>query len=396
MSKVFPRKYRESWFDILGCTVSLYLQSETGLTLDWHINMHCQNFNGSGASFVDVDGDGDLDAIFGGYDGPMKLFQHHVSEGVHFLAKPKSQTSNIMYLDQVQLNSILPDFSEAVANFFKPALADWDLDGDLDLALIQYQGSRYFEQENGRVIEIDMPPSNGSCPIHWDFHFGTTDLDGDGDLDLYGFDEKGNTILCLQRELQYVFVQEESRLFHAGLEDAFLNATALGFPCFLDWDGDNDIDILKIHGRELYFLEHLSNGTFHAQLLPVPLVRDFIAADFDGDGDIDLVLSFANAGGCHFFERKGDGSLEELSGLDNPFETACASTSTASSFESLTALATLADWDNDEDLDFILVYDKIMLWTNEDMQSFVGYEGGNFRFPRCCLHLAGSGELCGR
>jgi len=43
-----------------------------------------------------------------------------------------------------------------------------------------------------------------------------------------------------------------------------------------------------------------------------------VAADFDGDGDIDLVIAPEGKEGWEYYERREDGSLEELL-EDSPF-----------------------------------------------------------------------------
>ena len=184
-----------------------------------------------------------------------------------------------------------------VENNFKPILADWDMDGDLDLALIHPKSSRFFEhQSDGKVIEISEPPSNYSCPIAWRHYFSMTDFDGDGLLDLLGFGSNVKPIVCRRVGSDFVFMPAESTLMLEGFREGFgASAFLVGFPTFLDWDGDGDVDILKLEGNKLCLQEQLSNGTFHARLLPVPMARDFFAVDFDGDGDVSRPKPFSPA-----------------------------------------------------------------------------------------------------
>ena len=254
------------------CTSYLYEQHKIGgkTTLvfkdePFFQNEGCSSFDGSGASFVDVDGDGDLDAIFGSHDGPLHVY-NRTSAG---LVKSNEFPSNSTPLDMIQLESERPS---GHLNFLHPVLADWDLDGDLDLALLHPLGhehpekNRYFlHLPDDTVTELNGPP-NSSCPIDWGRHFSVADFDGDGKNDLLGFashrgDGKddlvgylGNlVVVCLQTSSGFVVVEPEkipfnylsncpqcltnlSWIVHWGLE---------GFPSFLDWDGDGDLDVLR-------------------------------------------------------------------------------------------------------------------------------------------------------
>ena len=310
-----------------------------------------------------------------------------VSNGTHFLEARKKTDTGLMdlNLNQVELGN-LQDFGMGfmvVANFFKPTLVDWDLDGDLDLALVQLEKSRFFDQRDGKVLEVDAPPSNYSCPLDWRLYFSTADFDGDGLLDLLGFDENYKAVVCVRQGSDFVAL--ETHPFRREFE-AMEGRALLGFPSFVDWDGDGDVDVLKIEGDRLYLIENLDNSSFLRQLLPVPMARDFVAADFDEDGDVDLMMAFFNMKGCHYFERKGDGSLERLHGSDNPFESVCDVTSTAIG-NSLTSLATIGDWNRDGLSDLVVVYDKIHLWLNQEVKDFVDLVPSSdlIQFPEAAL-----------
>ena len=189
LAKVFDRRSNLDGSDIAQsqCTSYLYEQHKIGgkTTLvfkdePFFRNEGCSSFDGSGASFVDVDGDGDLDAIFGSHDGPLHVY-NRTSAG---LVKPNKFRSNTTPLDMIQLESESSDVRLHL-NFLHPVLTDWDLDGDLDLALLHPEGflhpekNRYFlHLPDDTVTELNGPP-NSSCPIDWDKHFSVADFDGD-------------------------------------------------------------------------------------------------------------------------------------------------------------------------------------------------------------------------
>ena len=57
------------------------------------------------------------------------------------LVKPNEFPSNSTPLDMIQLENMFPwHSSEFKTNVLHPVLADWDLDGDLDLALLHPLG----------------------------------------------------------------------------------------------------------------------------------------------------------------------------------------------------------------------------------------------------------------
>ena len=121
---------------------------------------------------------------------------------------------------------------------------------------------------------------------------------------------------------------------------------------------------------QVYLHEQLSNGTVFAHPLPLPLARDFSAADFDGDGDVDILIVPPNSDGCLYFERLGDGSLDQLFGTDNPFNGVCEQNKIEATTSGI--YASLGDWDRDGEKDLVVVDDfKVTLWTNRPMENFV-------------------------
>ena len=240
------------------CTSYLYEQHKTGgKTMlvfkdePFFQNKGCSSFDGSGASLVDVDGDGHLDAIFGSFLGPLHVYKR-TSAG---LVKPNEFPSNSIPLDMIQLES---ESKRNQIHFLHPVLADWDLDGDLDLALLHLQGenhpekNRYFVHlPDNTVTELNGPPNN-SCPINWGQDFSMADFDRDGKKDLVGFDGV-YTVVCLQTSSGFVVLEPEKIPFNykSHCPQCLTNFSWFpwsglwSFPSFLDWDGDGDVDVLK-------------------------------------------------------------------------------------------------------------------------------------------------------
>ena len=242
----------------IGGKTALVFKDET-----FFRNEGCSSFDGSGASFVDVDKDGDLDAICGSYNGPLRVYNHTAAG----LVKPNKFPSNSIPLDMIQLES---EMSGKHLNFLHPVLADWDLDGDLDLALLHPLGHKHPEKNryflhlpDDTVTELNGPP-NSSCPIDWGRHFSVADFDGDGKNDLLCFASHrgdgtddlvgylGNlVVVCLQTSSGFVVVEPEKIPFNylSNCPQCLTNVSWIvlygGFPSFLDWDGDGDLDVLR-------------------------------------------------------------------------------------------------------------------------------------------------------
>ena len=149
---------------------------------------------------------------------------------------------------------------------------------------------------------------------------------------------------------------------------------------FLDWDADGDVDLIY-QGTEdrLQWVEQLQDGTLSSpQHLPVPNILDYVAADFDEDGDIDLVIALQNLASWKYYERREDGSLERV--LDNPFDKSVWRTvgpsKTSFNFLDRSLYSTLGDWNRDGAPDLIVLDGKrVSLLLNTPLQIFIEHTG---------------------
>ena len=171
------------------------------------------------------------------------------------------------------------------------AVGDVDNDGDHDLFICTYDGQK--KQQAGLLFRNDM---------------GTyTDVTDESGLDTHGngvsaefsdYDNDGFVDLFLTTE-------NGIYLFHNDGKGKFSNVTsasgiqssaASNYEIFVDADHDGDLDILTGNKNTNRFYRNNSDGSFSDQTEYAGLTaanldtRDAAFADFDDDGDIDLLL----------------------------------------------------------------------------------------------------------
>ncbi len=281
---------------------------------------------------ADLDGDDDVDVLFAAR-GEIAWYEN--TDGVGTFGS------------KLVISTAVSDGRDVLA-------ADLDGDGDLDVLSASLDDNKIAWYEN-----VDGAGTFGGQRVittaadHARSVFAA-DLDGDGDLDVLSAARGDNTIAWYEnKEGQGTF--GDLRLITAAAVGAVSVAAA-------DLDGDGDIDVLSAsYGDDTiaWYENTDGDGTFGAQQV-ISTAADratyVFAADFDGDGDIDVLSASGNDDKIAWYENvDGDGTF----GVQRVIST------TAGAAE----CAIAADLDGDGDLDVLSASwsdDKIAWYENTD------------------------------
>jgi Ca2+-binding RTX toxin-like protein len=192
-------------------------------------------------TFVDIDGDGDLDLFAGEFYGNIRFFRNEASPG-----------STTPAFAAGQLN---PFFITDSGDNSAPTFADLDGDGDLDLYIGTRSGTIRFLRNIGSATNPSFTagPANpfGISSVGSDAKPKFIDLDGDGDLDLFVSNSAGTTFFFRNTGSTTApgFATPVSNPF--GIE----NVGTFAVPSLGDLDGDGDVDLLlgTVDGRTFFF-----------------------------------------------------------------------------------------------------------------------------------------------
>jgi hypothetical protein len=233
----------------------------------------------------DLDGDGVLDFVIADL-GTFQPADHDRGRVLWLLDGTASQPRFELIQDQLgRVADVEP--------------GDFDEDGDLDLVVAEF-GWR----STGQLLMLEQVPSTGSGrdfrrrtldDRHGTIHVPVTDLNRDGHLDFVAlFAQEFEMIVAFLGRGDGTF--EQHLVFAAG--DPSVGSSGIEL---VDLDGDGDLDVLYTCGDTLdgYYLkpdhgirwlENCGGFPFVPHLLtPMPGAMRALAADLDGDDDLDIV-----------------------------------------------------------------------------------------------------------
>ncbi len=286
---------------------------------------------------ADVDGDGDMDAVAaysfnGNFSTKLIWFE---SEGAG---------SFVAHL-------VAPSTDHGGTFLRSLDVADLDADGDMDIVLARSGGISWYENDGNQafVAHTNVAPAVAAGSVH------VVDVNGDGHLDLVSVHRESafNLIAWFENNGQQQFtaryIPAPSRstfnalvpadmdrdgdvdfvssgqileVFRTGQGGPVQLGTAGGIssPTLADLDGDGDIDIVDLgpgvaDAVQVTLYKNNGTGTFTSGVigtlrrsgsggLAQSLFGSIMAADMDGDEDLDLVVG-AGSGGFQYFENRG-------------------------------------------------------------------------------------------
>ena len=279
---------------------------------------------GTSAAWVDYDNDGRLDLYVANYvDWTLSDHEDCHDRGHIVYCDPGKYDA---VADRLYHNDGDGRFTEASAQAFLGPLslgkglgvvtADIDLDGDQEIYVANDETPNHlFLNEGGRYRESALVAGvshNGGGEVEAGMGVDFADYDGDGLADLFVTNFSYETY-TLYRGLDRGFFQDVTT--GAGLVGASL--LPLGFGTrFIDFDNDGDVDLYWANGHVLHNIEVLELSLSYAmanQLLRNDaghfediservgedlriraVSRGLASADYDDDGDVDLLVTNNN------------------------------------------------------------------------------------------------------
>ena len=282
VSASFSDYNNDGYLDLFICNTKqdkLYKNLGGGKYLsEENIGMEYVN-NSQKGLFLDLDLEGDLD-LFIASDNKNKFYRNN-SDGTF------TETGNSSGLDGTSINSIDVAFS------------DFDDDGDLDLFVLNKDGSHFFYDNLRQGRFKDITRSTGIDFVDNPQNVMTVDYNNDGLVDIF--------ISGLKEHLLYKNLGESKFELDIAWDKIkiHMKKTLHGaLVSFIDADNDGYEDMLissPINDTEdnaLYLLYNDGDGEFMMPLMVANInskyVKQMQVADYDNDGDLDIFLSTAN------------------------------------------------------------------------------------------------------
>ncbi len=160
---------------------------------------------------------------------------------------------------------------------------DYDNDGDLDIFV---SGSAIFRNDNGSYVNIEANLVSGR---RGGGEWGDYDSDGDLDIIATTYVSKEELNINIYRNDSGTFVDINANLLHVSGGDV----------AWADYDNDGDLDVIVSGDRGIYNpdsytkLYKNNNGTFvdEGSNFIGQAINDIAWADYDNDGDLDFIIS---------------------------------------------------------------------------------------------------------
>ncbi|MHB8789164.1 MAG: FG-GAP-like repeat-containing protein [Desulfobulbaceae bacterium] len=311
----------------------------------------------SAPTFVDIDGDSDLDAFIGEMYS-VKYFENTGSRN----------TPNMV--ERTGAANPLDGAATVEPQYFGPAFTDIDGDGDFDVFLGEISGTvKYYENTGSKAAPTFVERTGGANPLNGVAVQATlyapslarpalADIDGDGDIDAFVGDYFGS-ILAVRNNGTAITpsfaIWTDPTIPLGGVDVGTLSA-----PTFVDIDGDGDLDAFIGEQYSVKYFENIGSrntpklvertGAANPLDGAAAVIYQYFGpafVDIDGDGDLDVFLGELY-GTVKYYENTGSKTaptfVERTEGA-NPLTGTVVSYLTRPAF---------ADIDGDGDLDVFL------------------------------------------
>ncbi len=331
---------------------------------------------GTGAFFADIDNDGDLDCYLTNY-GPNQLY---VNEGnCHFKPVPNAGGAQCEgWSTGVAFGDINHDgfLDLYVGNYavFSPEIANQKGKVAPYFGTMSFIGPTAYEPAEDRLFlnngdgtfrdeTVERGINSFECGRAFTVHF--TDIDEDGDLDIYTAND--TTANHLYENDGNGFFEDVSLLSGVALSENGKEQGGMGVAV-KDVDGDLDLDIAVANYQNEYNILYRNDGMLQftdfsyksgiSQGTVEKISFGMIVEDFDNDGWPDMFVSAGHvypiadelpmlhgyAQGNLFFRNSGKGIFENLSDSIGP----------ASELKGVSRGCAVGDFDRDGDLDIVI------------------------------------------
>jgi len=250
---------------------------------------------GSRPTFADIDNDDDFDLFVGEIDG-----------NIFFHRNTGTATNPVFTLETTNLASI------DVGSESAPDFVDIDNDGDFDLFAGETFGTIIFYRNTGTITNpAFVRESFASIDVGTRSTPTFADIDNDGDFDLFVGEELGNINFYRNTGTAsnpiFTLETENFASINVGYESA---------PSFTDIDNDGDFDLFVGElGGNINFYRNTGSTTNPAFILETTNFASIVVgtyststfADIDNDSDFDLFVGNLD-GNLYFYRNSGTAS----------------------------------------------------------------------------------------
>ena len=283
---------------------NVFAQSFTPATLTFNnntITIQDTGYKNTHPCVADFDGDGDLDLIVGTNKSTLTYYRND-DINTNVGGSDSTLDGTKIVLVSRALISPIKDINNVTLYNYIPTAGDVDGDGLIDLFVGTNNGAVYFLKNTGLVDNVpqfsvveEVIPSNSkaaAAPF-------LTDMDGDGDLDLF--------IGYFKGDVDYYENTGDSTNYNFVLDTADIlgsyNTYQSVIPCLYDINGDGTKDMLlgRKNNTIVYYTGSISNGdvsftyqTNKWQNLNFDQFTSPNMVDFKNDGSIDLLVGQYN------------------------------------------------------------------------------------------------------